>query len=322
MCHYKHLSVEDREKIRVFHEQGLSIAETARRLGRNKSTISRELKRNSNTKNEYSAHKAQKKYKKRKKACGAKRKLENRDARQYVEEKLQNFWSPEQIIGRAKLEKQSFSLSCNTIYRAIDNGLLPKTLKKNLRIKKKNKRCKKDVDNRGKIPNTVNISQRSKSIENRFNFGHWESDTIRGQRQTGCIGTHVERKSGYLIAFSLSDRQNGAFNKATVDAFKYVSVKLKKSFTVDNGKEFSQHEFLSFETGMSVYFCDPNSPWQRGTNENTNGLLRQFFPKKTSFRDVSEERLAHAVGLLNNRPRKRLKFRTPCEILRKASLLT
>ena len=132
----------------------------------------------------------------------------------------------------------------------------------------------------------------------------------------------MKQKSGCLIAFPLSDRQNGVFNEATVDAFKTVPCRLKRSFTVDNGKEFASHELLSKETGMGVYFCDPNSPWQRGSNENTNGLLRQFFPKKTSFRDVSKEQLTHAVDLLNNRPRKRLKFRTPYEILQKASLLT
>lgn len=190
-------------------------------------------------------------------------------------------------------------------------------LRKKLRIKRKNKRCKKTIDNRGKIPNTVHISQRPKGAKNRSRFGHWESDTVFGTRGTGCFGTHVERKSGFLVAFYLPDRQDNVFNTATVEAFKLLPSSLKKSFTVDHGKEFADHSELSAETGMSVYFCDPHSPWQRGTNENTNGLLRQFFSKKTSLAGVSEEELKRVTALINNRPRKRLGFRTPAEILQK-----
>ncbi len=123
--------------------------------------------------------------------------------------------------------------------------------------------------------------------------------------------------SGYLIAFRIDDRQDNAFNTATIKAFSSVPDKLKKSFTVDNGKEFAAHKELSDATGMKVYFCDPYSPWQRGTNENTNGLLRQFFSKGTSFANISYDDLQHIVDLINNRPRKRLGFRTPLEVLYK-----
>ena len=172
-------------------------------------------------------------------------------------------------------------------------------------------------DKRGKIPNTTPISKRPAGAENRSRYGHWESDTVLGMRKTGCFGTHVERKSGYLIAFRIDDRQDNAFNTATIKAFSSVPDKLKKSFTVDNGKEFAAHKELSDATGMKVYFCDPYSPWQRGTNENTNGLLRQFFPKGTSFANISNDDLQHIVDLINNRPRKRLGFRTPLEVLYK-----
>lgn len=170
-------------------------------------------------------------------------------------------------------------------------------------------------DKRGKIPNTVSIHKRPAGAENRSSFGHWESDTVLGQRKTGCFGTHVERKSGFLIAFKIPDRQNNAFNKATTAAFENVPEALKKSFTVDNGKEFAAHIELARSTGMKVFFCDPYSPWQRGTNENTNGLLRQFFPKGTSFENVSDEELQAVVNFINNRPRKRLGVRTPAEVL-------
>ncbi|MCM1059066.1 MAG: IS30 family transposase [Eubacterium sp.] len=146
-------------------------------------------------------------------------------------------------------------------------------------------------DKRGKIPDRTSIHERLAGAENRSRFGHWESDTVLGKRGTGCIGTHVERKSGYLVAFKIPDRQDKAFTIATVAAFEKILEKLKKSFTVDNGKEFAAHKELAAWTGMKVFFCDPYSPWQRGTNENTNGLLRQFFPKGTSFADISDEEL-------------------------------
>ena len=184
-----------------------------------------------------------------------------------------------------------------------------------MRFKWKHKKCKTE-DKRGKIPNTTSISKRPAGAKNRTRFGHWESDTVWGQRKTGCFGTHVERKSGFLVAFRIDDRQDNAFNKATIKAFFSVPDKLKKSFTVDNGKEFAAHQELTEATGMKVYFCDPYSPWQRGTNENTNGLLRQFFPKGTSFADISDDDLQNIVYLINNRPRKRLNFLTSFEVLK------
>ncbi len=179
-------------------------------------------------------------------------------------------WSPEQIAGRAKHDNEPFSISFTTIYRAIDNGILPPQLKKIMRFKWKHKKCKTE-DKRGKIPNTTPISVRPAGAKNRTRFGHWESDTVLGQRKTGCFGTHVERKSGFLVAFRIDDRQGNAFNKATIEAFSSIPDNLKKTFTVDNGKEFAAHQALAEATGMKVYFCDPYSPWQRGTNENTNG---------------------------------------------------
>lgn len=143
-----------------------------------------------------------------------------------------------------------------------------------------------------------------------------ERDTVLGMRKTGCFSTYVERKSGYLVAFRIDDRQDNAFNKATVQAFSAISDKLKKSFTVDNGKEFAAHKELPKATGMKVYFCELYSPWQHGTNENANALLRQFFPKGTSFADISNEDLQLVVKLINNRPRKRLNCLTPLEVLK------
>lgn len=316
MCQYTHFTTEEREMSRVLKAQGHSIRAIAKALNRSPSTISREFRRNSYANGTYAAHHADKLYKKRRQNCGRKPILLNSEVREYVLEKMNLRWSPEQISGRAKLDKESFSISFPTIYRAIDSGILPVQLKKIMRFKWKHKKCK-TTDKRGKIPNTTPISERPAGAENRTRFGHWESDTVLGMRKTGCLGTHVERKSGYLVAFRIDDRQDNAFNKATINAFSNIPKKLKKSFTVDNGKEFAAHKKLSEATGMKVYFCDPYSPWQRGTNENTNGLLRQFFPKGTSFADISDEMLTEVVALINNRPRKRLGFLTPFEVLKK-----
>ena len=285
MCHYTHFTTEERELSRVLKAQGLSIRAIARMLNRSPSSVSREFRRNSYSNGTYAAHHADKLYRKRRKNCGRKPKLKASAVRDYVLEKMALRWSPEQIAGRAKRDNEPFSISFPTIYRAIDTGILPPQLKKIMRFK-----CKTE-DKRGKIPNTTPISKRPAGAKNRTRFGHWESDTVLSQRKTGCFGTHVERKSGFLVAFRIDDRQDNAFNKVTIKAFSSIPDKLKKSFTVDNGQEFAAHQELTEATGMKVYFCDPYSPWQRGTNENTNGLLRQFFPKGTSFADISDDDL-------------------------------
>jgi len=313
MNHYTHLTIEERESTRSLLEQGFSFRAIALKLKRSPSTISREWHRNRYANGSYAAHHAEKLYLKRLLHCGKTPKLADLTIRQYVLERIEWRWTPEQIAERAKLEQQPFSLSFVTIYRAIDSGVLPKRIRKIMRFKRKNKK-RKDTDKRGKIQDTVSIHDRPAAVESRLEPGNWESDTVLGKRQTGCFGTHVERATGMLIAFYLKDRKDDVFTQATVKAFENLPPAFKKSFTVDNGKEFSQHQKLTAETGMNVYFCDPYSPWQRGTNENTNGLLRQFYPKGTSLTHVTDEQLLHTIYLINNRPRKRFGFKTPVEM--------
>ena len=148
-------------------------------------------------------------------------------------------------------------------------------------------------------------------------MGIGKSDTVLSMRKTGCFDAHIERKSGYLVAFRIDDRQDNAFNHATIKAFSSILQKLKKNFTVDNEKEFAAHKALVQVTGMKVFFCDPYSPWQRSTNENTNGLLCQFFPKDASFANVSDDDLQRVVDLINNRPHKHLNFLTFFEMIQK-----
>ena len=315
MSRYTHFTLEERELSMVMIAQGFSLRAAARKLNRAPSTICRELRRNSNKNGTYSAITADKKYHQRRIACGRKtKKFLDTALKAYVSEKLHIGWSPEQISGRAKFDNEPFSISYNTIYRAIDKGILPKQYRLLLRIKRIKNRKRKTNDKRGKIANAISISQRPVEAEKRLEYGHWESDTVLGKRKTGCIGTHVERKSGFLIAFKLEHRRDNLFNQATERAFSLIPSELKKSLTVDNGSEFYSHEDLKTRTNMVIYFCDPYSPWQRGTNENTNGLIRQYFPKGTSFADISEERLAKVVDLINSRPRKRLGYKTPLEI--------
>ena len=190
MCHYTHFTTEERELSRVLKAQGLSIPAIARMLNRSPSSVSREFRRNSYSNGTYAAHHADKLYRKRRKNCGRKPKLKASAVRDYVLEKMALRWSPEQIAGRAKRDNEPFSISFPTIYRATDTGILPPQLKKIMRFKWKHKKCKTE-DKRGKIPNTTPISQRPAGAKNRTRFGHWESDTVLGQRKTGCFGTHV-----------------------------------------------------------------------------------------------------------------------------------
>ncbi len=318
MSRYTHFSIEEREKSMVMKEQGKSLRTIARELNRSPSTICREMKRNSERNGVYSASSAEKKYRqRRKKCCRTPMLAESGDLKAYVTERLTLGWTPDEISGRAKLDNEPFSVSYNTIYRAIENGVIPKRFRLCLRFKRIKNRKRKNNDKRGKIPDPVSIRERPEEAESRAEFGHWESDTVQGKRGTGCFGTHVERKSGFLIAFRLSKKTDRLFNEATEKAFAHLPSCVKKSFTVDNGKEFWLHKELAAATRMAVYFCDPYSPWQRGTNENTNGLLRYYFPKKSSFSDISDQRLAHVVDLINNRPRKRLGYKTPFEVFSK-----
>lgn len=174
MCHYTHFTTEEREKSRVWKAQGLSIRAIARELGRSPSSVSREFRRNCYANGNYAAHHADKLYRKRRENCGRKAKLLDDTIRDYVMEKMNLRWSPEQIAGRAKRDKEPFSISFPTIYRAIDSGILPPQLKKIMRFKWKHKKCK-GTDRRGKIPNTTPISERSAGAENRSRYGHWES---------------------------------------------------------------------------------------------------------------------------------------------------
>lgn len=308
---YTHFTTEEREKLLTYLAQGMKKIEIARELGRSRSSVSRELKRNSSEDGSYSAFEAEQKYRQRRKRCVRKRRLDNEKLKKHVTEKLQEYWSPEQIAGRLKLEHSSLQVSFATIYRAIHNG--------DLDIQKKCLRCggrrpsPHKNETRGRLHGHKTIHQRPRAADTRSQYGHWEGDTVRGALGKGAAATFVDRRSGFLVAALMPDRKAKTLTDAACAAFSGFPSSLLRSFTVDNGNEFFEYQDMEKRLNTAIYFADPYCSWQRGLNENTNGLLRQYFPKKCDFLAVSPQDFLAVVHSLNSRPRKRLGFRSPAE---------
>lgn len=314
---YTHLTPIERESIMNLSVQGYGVRAIARKLGRNPSTISRELARNrAETGHSYSAYVAGEQYRKRRMRCRPKLKLANAETQERLLAYLDEGWSPEQIVGRIKLEgEQGIEVSVPTIYRSINRGLLPQGTKDCLRRKGRRYRRKNVIlDGRGRIKNAVSIEKRPKTVEGRKRIGHWEGDTVLGNPGTGGIVTLVERRSRYTLAKKIEDKTACVTTEAIVSLFDDVPSRMLKTLTLDNGKEFAGHEEIAALTSASIYFAHPGHPGERGTNENTNGLIREYLPKGLDFREVMDDDVQLAVTRLNNRPRKCLDFRTPREV--------
>ena len=310
---HTHFTIDERESILKYLALNFSKAKIARKLDRNRSSVGREIERNT-IDGCYSPHKAQHLYSQRKKRCGAKQKLRDSILLLDIQDKLEDGWTPEQISGRAKL-KNNFNISFKTIYSAINSGLLlPNTIE--LLPRKGRKRKNGVKETRGTIPGKKMIEERPKEADERSEIGHFESDTIIGSGKQGAIMTYVCRKSRFLIAELMEDRKAHTFNQATIENFKYIPRKVIKTFTSDNGKEFSKFKELEEKLKVTCYFANPYHSWERGTNENTNGLLRRYFPKGTDFKTLTKEEVNKAVWAINNRPRKTLRFKTPLEVFR------
>ena len=280
MSHYHHFTIDERESLLVYLSQGKKNCEIARLMNRSPSTISREIRRNVESRTRYSALQAQKAYEQRRKHCVRKYKLAEPSCAEKVSELLANAWSPEQISNRLKYETNVIQISTCTIYRGLEHGLLNGELRKKLRIKGRRRHGGRKKSKCGHLDIEYTIHDRPKSVEGRQVIGHWESDTVRGAKWTGCIATHVERTSRYAVLCKIPDRTADAFTQATVTAFLTIPKRKRRSFTTDHGKEFANHREILQLLNCKVYFADPHAPWQRGTNENFNGLLRQFFPKR------------------------------------------
>lgn len=325
MNHYNHLTLIEREKILFYHAQGKNLTFISKQLGRHKSTISREIRRNGTTE-EYIPAIAQNNYQIRRKHCHRKRLLSNPDLFRLVKSKfLDHQWSPEQIQNRLKHEKSVHSISYNTIYRAVYRGdFNEKGLSsgnrgaiRKLRHRGKSRHTKDYVERRGKIPISHMISERPIEVENRSRIGDWEADTVVGVTGKKCFVTLVDRKSRFLIC----DR----IDKKTSENVKHSIIKCLKdepasTVTPDRGKEFGKHAEITDELEIEFYFPLPHHPWQRGTNENTNGLLREYFPKSTDISDLADEYIQNKVYEINTRPRKCLGWKTPYEVYYSQSL--
>lgn len=308
---YSHFTITERENLLVFRERGMSIREMARRLGRSPSSVSRELKRNAGRGGHYSPSQAQQRYQMRRRNCVRNRRLDNPDLKEFVTQKLMDFWSPEQISGRQKVTRSKMCVSYTTIYRGIHSGILD--VPKRVLRRKGHKPSPHKDETRGRLHGHKTIHERPKGADNRSRFGHWEGDTVLGGRGKGVACTFVDRRSGYLIAARMPNRKADTLNKYWCQAFEHIPAKLRLSFTVDHGNEFFSYKQIEQVLKTKVFFADPYSPWQRGSNENTNGLLRQYFPKKCDFLSVTDDAFQVVIDSINNRPRKRLGFRSPAE---------
>ena len=311
MKHYRQLTQEERYQIAALKESGLSNTAIARDLKRSASTVSRELARNSGLKG-YQASKAQKLSESRRKtAYKAHKRFPELIA--WVSDLLKKKWSPEQIVGTAKAA--GFSLvSHEWIYQLVlRDKAAGGELAQHLRHRQRRYRRRYGVqDRRGKIPNRVGIEDRPPVVDTRSRFGDWEGDSIVGKGKAALV-TLLERKSG-LVLIRKVGRSTAAL---TCDALKSMLsvVDCRHTMTLDNGHEFSHHEQISSSLGCDIYFARPYHSWERGANENVNGLIRQYFPKGTNFDHVPKEQVKACEHAINMRPRKRLGYKAPIEFI-------
>jgi transposase, IS30 family len=318
------LSFGEREEISCRHAAGEGVRAIARALGRSPSTVSRELARGTQRrKTGYRASVAQARADARARRPKPSMLAHNERLREYVQEKLETKHSPEQISHRLRVDfphDPEMRVSHETIYRALyvqGRGALKRELVRCLRTGRALRKPRRKVaERRGRIANMVNISERSAEVNDRAVPGHWEGDLIAGPQHHSAIGTLVERTTGYVMLLHLPNGHGAVeVQKAMVEVMSSLPQHLRRSLTWDQGRELTNHVQIAAATEMDIYFCDPHSPWQRGTNENTNGLLRQYFPKGTDLSGYHRDYLEFVAAELNNRPRKRLAWKTPAEAL-------
>lgn len=309
---YKHLTQDERYQIHALKRQGISHGRIAAELQRNRSTISRELRRNAGDAG-YKPAAAQQR--------ARARQCQRRNARHFSPEQwshvhayLRLFLSPQQVSGRLKLE-QAICISHECIYqRAYQDKAQGGDLVSYLRCQKaRRKRYASGQERRGVLKKRTCIEQRPAVVDKRSRIGDWEGDTIIGKDHKGVMVTLVERKSRYTLAAQLDSRHSAGVTQAVIQLLRPHKEHCK-TLTFDNGKEFAEHEFIAQCLRAKVYFAHPYCSWERGLNENHNGLLRQFFPKKTNLLKVTQEQVHDALYSLNHRPRKCLGYRTPHEV--------
>ena len=320
---YKRVELAEREEISRGLSQGKTCQWIAQACGRHVSTISREIKRGGMTGATYRAARAQGNAHRQ----ASRRKREkykipkNPLLREYIHEKLILRWSPEQIVNVMKNDyphNPMMRISHETIYQylyVMPKGELKKQLLSMLRHERKRRhQHKRGAQSRKPMGEMVSIDERPREVDHRHVPGHWEGDLLLGKNRQSALGSLVERKTRLTLLVPLKNRKASTVRRAFERELNKIPVSLKKSMTYDQGREMAEHKQLTKQTKMKVYFAHPASPWERGTNENTNGLIRQFFPKGTDFNGVTRISIKHVEDLLNGRPRRVLNFDTPYEV--------
>jgi IS30 family transposase len=321
----RYLSFAEREDIAIGRAQRPpeSVRSIAARIGRSPSTVSREIARNSTGTGVYRAGPAEQRATERGRRPKTAKLAGNPLLAGLVQQLLRELWSPEQISRRLRHEypdDESMQVSHETIYQSLyvqGRGALRRELTKCLRTGRALRRPQRRSDQRrGRIPEMVNISERPAEADDRAVPGHWEGDLIIGKDNKSAIGTLVERSTRFCLLLHLPDgRDPAAVRDAMIPLIQSLPTQLRRSLTWDQGRELLYHTQISTAADIDIYFCDPHSPWQRGSNENTNGLLRQYFPKGTDLSVHTAEHLTAVAAQLNGRPRKTLNIRTPAEAL-------
>jgi transposase, IS30 family len=324
------LSFDEREEVSRGLLAGESLSEIARRLNRSTSTISREVKKSGGRRG-YRAWRAEDRASHARRRPKQAKLASNKILRARVVKGLRNFWSPEQIsadLRRESPDDRTMQVSHETIYQSLyvqGRGALRAELKAYLRWKRVNrrKRAESAGEKRRFIDEMVMISERPAEVENRAVPGHWEGDLIIGRGGKSAVATLVERHSRYVMLAALPNGRNAEeVETALTGLIQRLPVELRKTLTWDQGTEMAKHASFTVASGVQVYFCDPHSPWQRGSNENTNGLLRQFLPRTTELNRKSQAELDEIARLLNDRPRQTLKWMRPSEVLNRAVATT
>lgn len=325
MINYNRLNFEERVKIETYVTLGWTIMRIAEKLGRSKSTISREITRYPYS---YAAEKAQSQadYHSRNHNC-SKRLDENERLFNVVIRHIKKRWSPQQISTYLKKQyagNPMMQISHESIYTYIyllPRGELKKELIGYLRQKKKSRYSRKGTnDKRGKIPDMISIEERPAEVADRSVAGHWEGDLIMGKGHKSAIGTIVERKTRTVILVKLKAKDATSVRKAFERELLTLPKQMRKTMTYDQGHEMTEHKLFTKNTKMKVYFCHPASPWERGTNENTNMLIRDYFPKGTDFNTISKKELKRVQYELNERIRKTLDWESPLDVFQREIL--
>jgi IS30 family transposase len=312
---YRQLTSQERDLLGILLAEGHTRAEIGRRLGRSRSTISREIRRNGPRirKCHYLPHKAESRATKRRQATYGLHKMRDGRIREYVTTGLKSGWSPEIIAGRLSIEQPALRISHETIYQWIyreGRDYRQYLTRRHRRRKRKGEGKKVHIFN---IPHRVSIDQRPESIATRTEAGHWEVDTAFFHCCKNVLQVMAERKTRYTMITRLKEITSKEMRTALLKRHEVTPVHLRKSFTYDNGRENVCHFFVNLELGTKSYFCHPGRSYEKGTVENTIGVLRRWLPKKARFGEVPDERLQNIEDWLNNRPRRCLGFKTPRE---------